>query len=116
MLFDPSEEEFHLPAAAINLGDGEGRQCEIVGKEDQALVVFGVAIGNPAEFVGIIFVSVEATEGDDLIAAYSSGLVHFHGTKTFEYDVALGTDDEECGSLMDFVEPLEIQIGTVHDI
>jgi hypothetical protein len=35
MLFDPAKEQFHLPARAIELGDDEGWEKEIVGEENQ---------------------------------------------------------------------------------
>ena len=42
MLFDPAEEEFNLPAGAIELRDGESGQQEVVGKADQSRVFFGI--------------------------------------------------------------------------
>ena len=78
--------------------------------------MFCVAKRNSAEFVGIIFVSIEAAERNDLIAAYTSGFVDFHGIQAFEHDMALGADHKECGGQIDFVESLEIQISAVHDV
>ena len=37
VLLDPFEEQFDLPAAAVQFGDGERRQDEVVGEEDQRL-------------------------------------------------------------------------------
>ena len=37
MLLDPLEEQLHLPTAAIQLGDRQGGQDEVVGQEDQPL-------------------------------------------------------------------------------
>ena len=44
MLLDPFEEEFDLPAAAIELGDGQRRHGEVVGQKDQRLARFWIAI------------------------------------------------------------------------
>ena len=38
MLLDPLEEQFDLPTTAVELGDGERGQREIVGQKDQCLV------------------------------------------------------------------------------
>ena len=48
VLFDPFEEQFDLPAAAIKLGDGRGRQGEVVGQEDETPVVFDIEETNTA--------------------------------------------------------------------
>ena len=41
MLFDPSEEQLDLPAAALEFGDGERRQGDVIGQKDQRLVGIG---------------------------------------------------------------------------
>ena len=42
MLLDPLEEQFDLPAAAVELGDGERGQGEVVGEKDQRLAGLGI--------------------------------------------------------------------------
>ena len=49
MLFDSFEEEFDLPAAAIELGDGEGWQGEVVGENDQGIGGLRVLEANAAQ-------------------------------------------------------------------
>ncbi len=39
MLFDPFEKQLHLPAAAIKIGNRDGRQNEVVGQEYKCFVV-----------------------------------------------------------------------------
>ena len=59
MLLDPFEKEFHLPATAVQLGNGQGRKVEIVGEEIERLVVLGIVelhltqigLGNPGQAV-----------------------------------------------------------------
>src|SRR5258705_9835647 len=41
VLFDGPEEQFHLPALPINLGNGGGSQIEPVGEEDVSFAVVG---------------------------------------------------------------------------
>ena len=49
MLLDPFEEEFDLPAATIELGDGQRRNGEVVGQKDQRLAGLGIAIADAAQ-------------------------------------------------------------------
>ena len=53
VLLEPFEEGLDLPSLAINLCNGECRQIEAIGEEDEKLVVFWVAIGNAAQMVGV---------------------------------------------------------------
>ncbi len=48
MLLDPLEEQFDLQAGAVEFGDGQGRQDEVIGKEDEGLVALGVAVADAA--------------------------------------------------------------------
>ena len=67
MLFDPFEEDFDPPAAFVKLSDGQCRQTEIVGQEEETLVSFGVEETDPPEFVGEIFAGIEPLQDDGLI-------------------------------------------------
>ena len=49
VLFDPAEEQFDLPAGAIQLGDLEGRGGEQIGEKDQRARVGGIAVTDPAQ-------------------------------------------------------------------
>ena len=53
MLFDPFEEQFDLPAAMIQLRNGQGRRGEVIGQKDQRLAGLGIAIADAAQRVGI---------------------------------------------------------------
>ena len=48
VLFDPFEEQFDLPAIAINRRYGQRRQEEIVGQENETFVDFFRVITDPA--------------------------------------------------------------------
>ena len=75
ILFDPLEEGFDLPALAINLGDGERRQIEAIGQEDEELVCFGVAKGNAAQTIRVGKFRFWCDEQDGLIASQSGRFV-----------------------------------------
>jgi len=67
MLLDPFEEEFHLPATAIELGYCECGVGHVIGQEGKHLTCFGISIADPAQLIGIIFRGVEATQSNRLI-------------------------------------------------
>jgi len=46
VLFDPLEEQLDLPATLVDLGDGQGGEEKIVGKEHQAFVCGGIHKAN----------------------------------------------------------------------
>ena len=68
MLFDPFEKQLDLPAALVDLGDGERWQREVVGQEDQSMVEFFVVESDTPELLGVALLGIEAVEHDDLIA------------------------------------------------
>ena len=68
MLLDPLEEQLDLPAALVELGDREGRQCEVVGQEDEAPVQFGIVEPDAPQPLGVILAGIEAVQADGLIA------------------------------------------------
>lgn len=67
MLLDPFEEEFDLPAAAIELGDGQCRHDEVVGQKDQRLAGFWIAIADAAQGDGIIVLQYAEGKGEELL-------------------------------------------------
>ena len=45
-LFEPFEEQLDLPAPPIQLGNGQSRDGEVVGQEDERFAGFRVAIAD----------------------------------------------------------------------
>ncbi|GAB1720379.1 MAG: hypothetical protein NTAFB09_21100 [Nitrosospira sp.] len=77
MLFDPFEEQFDLPAAAVKLSDGQGGQFEVVGQEHQFLIVSGVEELDAPQVLRVVPGLVVTGERDYLIAAQAGGFVHW---------------------------------------
>jgi len=48
ILFDVLEEQFNLPPGFVNVGDGLGRQMEVVGQEHVVLAGFRITIADAA--------------------------------------------------------------------
>lgn len=116
MLFEPAEEEFHLPAAAIQFGYSNGRNREIVGQEDKAPARFRIDELDQAQFVRIIPVCIKVDEYDGLVAAQSGVAIHGPGVEPPIPGVALGSGDEESGLCVDVVQTGEVEIAPVEDV
>lgn len=67
MLLNPFEKEFHLPAAFVKLSNGHRRQAEVVGQEDQTLVLLGVEEADAPQFVGKILAGIEPLKENGLV-------------------------------------------------
>ena len=116
MLLEPFEEQLDLPAAPIELGDGQSRDGEVVGQENQHLAGFRIAIADAAERVGIIELGFQTGGHDGLVKAQAGGFVHGPGVTAGVAEVFLGAGDEESAGLMKPMESGEIEIATIHDV
>jgi len=76
MLFDPLEKQFDLPAATVKLGDGQRRQLEVVGQEDQIPVMLGIVELDTAQVLRVALVGFDAGQGNGLVVDQPCGLVH----------------------------------------
>jgi hypothetical protein len=54
VLLDPFEEQFHLPAAFIELGNSNGGQVKVISQEYQHLPVLRVSVSDPAQAVRVM--------------------------------------------------------------
>ena len=62
------KKQFDLPAATVQFGDGERREHEIVGEEDEGFVLCGVTIFDAPQMVGVVRSTIDTGEPDGLIA------------------------------------------------
>jgi len=116
MLLDPFEEEFDLPAAPIELGDGQCRHGKVVGQEDQPLARFWITIADAAHGDGIIVLGVQAGEHHGLVEAQAGGFVHGPGVTAGAAEVLFGTGDEESPALMNPLPAGEVEIAAIHEV
>ena len=116
VLFEPAEEELHLPATAIQVGHGNGGNREVVGQEGKAFVRFRIDELHQAQFVRIIPMCVEVDEKDGLVATKAGGAVHRPGVESPIAGVALGPGDEECAQGSHIVQSGEVEIASVEDV
>ena len=67
MLLDPFEEEFDLPAAPIELGNGQRWHGEVVGQEDEGFAGDGITIADATQRDGIIASGLQAGQHHGLV-------------------------------------------------
>jgi len=116
MLLDPFEEQFDLPAAPIQLSDGQSRHGEVVGQEDEGFAGLGIAIADASQRVGIIVLSLPAGHHDGLVETQSGKFVHGPGVTAGAAKVLFGAGDEESAALMNPMPPGEVQVSAIHDV
>ncbi len=116
VLFDPFEEQFHLPTAFVELCDGQRRKVEIVGQKDIALFVYGIVEADSPECIGIFFGWFVTPEDYRLIAANARCFVHGPVGSLAKIEVAFGTNNKERQALRESIQAAEIYVATVHDI
>ena len=77
VLLDPFEEQLHLPALPVQVGDQLGLQCEVVGQKRDALAVF-VLDHYAAQCGGVTLLGIEDLQRHRLIAQHL-GIAPVHG-------------------------------------
>src|ERR1039457_3417886 len=116
MLLEPFEEQFDLPAALIELDDGQRRHGEIVGQEDQRPAGFGIAIADAAQGIGIVALGIKTGRQHGLVETQAGGFVHWPGVTAGTAEVWLGAGDEESPALMEPMPPGEVEIAAIDDV
>ena len=116
MLLEPFEEQFDLPAALKELGDGQSRHGEIIGQKDQGFAGERVTIADAAERGGIIVLHRQAGQHHGLVKTQARGFIHRPGVAAGAPEVLLGAGNEEGSALMQPMPAGKVQIAAVHDI
>ena len=96
MLLDPFEKQLDLPAAAIQFGDGERWQDEIVGQKHQPLASVGIFESDTTQGRIEVLARVKAAEHDGLIANQPRASVDRMRITALSFEVGLGAGDKEA--------------------
>jgi hypothetical protein len=116
MLLDPLEEQLHLPALAIQVGNQCGFENEVVRQKNDAFACF-VLDNDTAQQCRIVLAGVKQRQYTRLIAHdIRLDLVHRVGISALELCIALGASDKERVGLMNYKQALEIQITAIQQI
>src|ERR1035437_8004271 len=113
MLLDPFEEQLHLPAAPVKLGDRECWQGEVVGQEARVVAGLGVVEANASQRRFEIFVRLEAGEHNGLIANQSGRAIDWMRVTTFGFEVGLTARNKKAAGLVEAIQTLEIDEAAI---
>ena len=116
MLLDPFEKQFDLPPASIQIGDGDCRQGEVVGQENQPFAGLGVFELDAAQRRVEVLARVEAGEHDGLIANQARAAIDGMRIAALGFEIGLGARHKEAARFVQAMKPLEVDIASVHDV
>src|ERR1035437_9490683 len=116
VLLDPTKEQFDLPAPAIDRSDGECRQMEGVGQENEREAAFRIEVSDATKGFGIVLAAFPQFEADRLIAPHAAGFVDWSGLHDIEAQVAFAADHEEGLRGMKPMQPEEIEEAAIDHI
>ena len=115
MLFDPFEEEFHLPTALVQTRDGACGPVEVVGEEYIHVAILRVDMADSPELAGIFLLSERTYHADDVIGPDPppSGGVDRAALKEFMASIRFQPRDKECPYSVNRMEEGEIGVGAI---
>ena len=116
MLLDPFEKQLHLPAALVQRGNGQWRECRIVGQKHQRLARLGVFESNAPQMLRVVLGHVKTVEPNRLIADHPRTSVGLGRVHALGIHPAFGSGYKECPRLMQLEESAEVQITAIHHI
>ncbi len=114
-LLHPGKEELDLPALALELGDGGGRQVPMVGPRSQAYRLLQIVETDPAHQFGLVLGPVPAIETDRLVAAQHGGAIDWPGSRDVVPDVR-PFPNEEGADLMDPSQAPQVDVAAIHEV
>jgi hypothetical protein len=99
MLFDPLEEQLDAPTQAVELGNGERGQDEIVGQKDQAFSGLRIFELDSSQRRIEALARVKDGEHDGLVADQARAFVDFVGVAALDFEIGLGASDKETACI-----------------
>jgi hypothetical protein len=116
ILFDPAEEQFHLPAELVEFGDCQSRQMKVIRQEDQVTIVFSIIETHPTKRLGILGLGLGTGQDDRLVRGQVHGFIDGLRAESSRLKVRFGSGDEEGSALMKSIEPGVVQISSVQKV
>ena len=110
------KKKFHLPAAFVKFGNGQGVECKVVREEHETFADVGVHILDASEGLWIFCRGCGACENDCLITAEPRGFVDRTTDLTAELHVLFRARDEEGHARLEAVKSGEIDIAAIHGV
>jgi hypothetical protein len=116
VLFDPLEEQFHLPSALVELRNDQCRKVEVVGQKDQPVVGFYIEITDTTEWYWILPGGFWTFEEYRLIASQTGRFVDMTIASSPVVDIAPGPDYEKRKVFGEDIQTSEIDVASVHNV
>jgi len=114
MLLDPAEEEFHLPALLVNIGDSCCGNGKDIGQVNKTFVGVQIHVGHSAQCLRVGVHRFLGCQDDVLIGTKPQRFVHFLRMNAAVPQIALGTNHEESGEEIHGIKPCEIDVSAIH--
>ena len=116
MLFDLLEEQVDPPAALIQSGDAQGRQCHAIGQKYQRVARLHIFEFNPSKRLRVIPADVKTIQCDALISDHTCSPIGCGRVQTAGVHGAFGAGEEKRTAEVKFEQPTKIQIAAIHDV
>jgi hypothetical protein len=116
VLFDPFEEQFHLPTAFVQSSNGQVRQGGVVGQEEQILLGCWVLEPDSVQVFGVVLGNVVPVQCDGFIADKAAAPVHLVRLNAPGVHVAFGAGHKEGAGLMHLEQASKVYVASVYDV
>ena len=117
MLLNPFEEQFHVPAFAVEFCYGQSIVSEMIGQETIDVAGGEVFIGDHSQVFGIALSGLVGSESDDLISDNTCTFVERIRLDNIVLHIVLCPGNEECSVPVYPVEETEeVNISLIHHI
>jgi len=110
------EEQLDLPAALVQLWNGEWGQRKVVGEKYQLAIGLPIAVVDAAQILGIAVQRIETHQADGLVAARAGTFVDGLRNHAAKAKIFSRTNDEKRQALRQGVQAREIQVATVEKV
>jgi len=116
MLLYPFEEQLHLPATPVKLGDGQCWQGKVVGQKYQRLPGLRIFEADSPQRRLVVLERIETGEPNGLIADQPCRPIHGMRVTSLDPQIRLAPRDEEAAGSVESIEPLEVEKPAIHDV
>ena len=116
VLFDPFEEQLHLPTALVEFRDRQRRQGEVVGQKHESPVVLRVVKRDPAQRVGVQSRRLWTHQHNGLVASQPRCLVYPPPAAPGVVEAALGSCNEERQACCKPIKASKVDVPSIHHV
>ena len=117
VLFDPFEEDFNVPAMAVDVSDFNGGEVKVVGHKGDDFATIGIQRLHQPQLAWIKFLGFRDHKSHDIVGTDGGRLVvTVKNSNHLELHVVLRTHDKESTGKIHSPHLLEINVGFVRRV